>query len=351
MTRNQRLIVIFGLLISAIFLGFAFYGLNPATVWDYIKQASPIPLALAAVWYFTGVMVISKRWQVLLRSTKFVPLGKLFRLVCIAYMGNNVYPLRSGEVLRVVLLQRGQGVPIASGGTVVITERIFDGIVMLTFVLVSLATLNVASPDLRRIALISAPIFIIALLVFFALALKPDILRRLIALASRLLPGKIGSIALKLGEDVIAGLEGLRSPRDLAGTVFFSYASWMLEASTYWIVSQAFNLNVPYAGMLLVVGVVNLAGLIPASPGQFGVYEYFAVLALGALGVEKTQATAFALVNHLVIWLPVTLLGFYYLIRRGLGLDAVAHAERLEQEVITNAVTDSENPEKEVAAL
>ena len=354
MTRNQRLIVILGLAISAVFLGIAFYGLNPTIVWDYIKQANPLLLALAALWYFTAVTVISKRWQVLLRATKLVPLGKLFRLVCIAYMGNNVYPLRSGEVLRVVLLQRGQGVRMASGGTVVITERIFDGIVMLTFVLVSLATLNIASVDLRRVALISAPIFIAALLVFFVLALKPNILRRLIALFSRILPGKLGALVEKLGEDVIAGLEGLRTPADLAGTVFFSYASWMLEASTYWLVALAFNLNVPYTAMLLVVGVVNLAGLIPASPGQFGVYEYFAVLALSALGVDKTQATAFALVNHLVIWLPVTLLGFYYLVRRGLGLDVVVHAERLEQEIESaGAAGESTTPptEKEVPAL
>ncbi len=354
MTRNQRLIVILGLTISAVFLGFAFYGLNPTTVWGYIKQANLLPLALAAGWYFTAVAVISKRWQVLLRATKFVPLGKLFRLVCITYMGNNVYPLRSGEVLRVVLLQRGQGVPLAAGGVVAVTERIFDGIVMLTFVLVALVTLDVASPELRQVALITAPIFIAALLVFFVLALKPNILRRLITLVSRILPGKLGALVEKLGEDVIAGLEGLRTPRDLAGTVFFSYASWMLEASTYWIASLAFNLNVPYSAMLLVVGVVNLAGLIPASPGQFGVYEYFAVLALGALGIDKTQATAFALVNHLVIWLPVTLLGFYYLVRRGLGLDAVAHADQLEQEISKGSATSDNTPpptEKEVAAL
>jgi len=332
MSRNQRLIVILGLGISALFLAIAFYGLNPAAVWSYIQQANPLPLVLAAGWYFTGVAVISLRWQYLLRATKFVSFGKLFRLVCIAYMGNNVYPLRSGEILRVVLLQRDEKVPLASGGTVVVTERVFDGIVMLTFVIVSLAVLNVASPDLRSIALITAPIFIVALLSFFALALKPNILRRLIALVSRILPGRLGALALKLGEEVIAGLDGLRSPADLAGTVFFSYASWMLEASTYWLVSFAFNLHVDYATMLLVVGVVNLAGLIPASPGQFGVYEYFVILALGAVGVDKTQATAYALAVHVVIWLPVTLAGFYFLIRRGLGLDAVTHTERLEKE-------------------
>jgi hypothetical protein len=63
-----------------------------------------------------------------------------------------------------------------------------------------------------------------------------------------------------------------------------------------------------------------------------GVYEYFAVLTLGALGIEKTQATAFTLAIHLIIWLPVTLLGFYFLVRRGLGFGAVTHAEQLEKE-------------------
>src|SRR5664279_332919 len=178
MTRNQRLIVIAGLAISAIFLGIAFYGLNPGELWAYILQANPLPLLIAVFWYFTGVAVISLRWQSLLRATKLVPVTKLFRLVCVTYMGNNVYPLRAGEVLRVVLLQREEKVPIASGGTVAITERIFDGIVMLTFVIVALTLLNVASPQLHSVALISAPIFIIALLVFFTLALRPNILRR-----------------------------------------------------------------------------------------------------------------------------------------------------------------------------
>ncbi|MEP7290861.1 MAG: lysylphosphatidylglycerol synthase transmembrane domain-containing protein [Chloroflexota bacterium] len=332
MTRKQRLLVILGLAISVIFLAIAFNGLNPAAVWEQVRQANVPLLLLAVFWYFTSVTVISLRWQSLLRATKFVSLGKLFRLVCITYMGNNVYPLRTGEVLRVVLLQRDEKVPLASGGIVALTERVFDGIVMLTFVIVSLALLNVASADLRRVAAISAPIFILALLVFFTLALQPNLLRRLIARVSRILPGKLGEIVLRLGEDVIAGLEGLRSPVDLAKTVFYSYACWMLEASTYWIVSLAFNLHVDYTAMLLVVGVVNLAGLIPASPGQVGVYEYFAVLALGALGIEKTQATAFTLAIHLIIWLPVTLLGFYFLVRRGLGIGAVTHVEQLEKE-------------------
>src|SRR4051794_8958383 len=118
MTRNQRWIVIFGLAVSAVFLAVAFGGLKPAEVWEYIRQANPILLLIAVFWYFTSVAGISLRWQSLLNATKHVRFGTLFRLVCVTYMGNNVYPLRSGEILRVVLLQRDEKVPLACGGTV-----------------------------------------------------------------------------------------------------------------------------------------------------------------------------------------------------------------------------------------
>jgi uncharacterized membrane protein YbhN (UPF0104 family) len=99
----------------------------------------------------------------------------------------------------------------------------------------------------------------------------------------------------------------------------------------YWLVSFAFNLNVGYPVMLLVVGVVNLAGLIPASPGQIGVFEFFVRTVLMAVGVDEATATAYALVVHVVIWLPVTLVGFYFLARQGLNWQAVTHARELEQ--------------------
>jgi uncharacterized protein (TIRG00374 family) len=161
------------------------------------------------------------------------------------------------------------------------------------------------------------------------------LLRSILHGVSRFLPGKLHEIIDRLGEEIIGGLEGLRSPADLAGTVFASYASWSVQAILYWMVAFAFNLNVNLATMFLVVGVVNLAGLVPASPGQIGVFEFFTGLVLTAVGVNETQAHAYALVAHVVIWLPVTLLGFYFLVRQGLGWNAITHAGELEQKAVS----------------
>jgi hypothetical protein len=338
MTRKQRLLVLAGLGISVIFLYFAFRGLNPQAVLDDIAQANFPLLLVAAAWYFVGVAIITKRWQFLLRSVKFVPLKQLFPLTCIGYMGNNVYPLRAGEILRIALLQRNHGAPIARSAVVSVTERVFDGLVMLTFVFFSLSVLNLQNEELEKIVSFTAPLFLFALVVFFALAAKPEWFRGLLAFVSRMLPGKPREITMKLGEEILAGLEGLRTPKDLFGTIVCSYGSWMIEATVYWIVAYAMNLQVNYPLMLLVVGIVNLAGLIPASPGQLGVFEFFVVTVLTAAGINEDAALAYALVVHIVIWLPVTLAGFFFLTRMGLGFGAVRHAQAFENEIEQKAV-------------
>ncbi|MEZ4671770.1 MAG: lysylphosphatidylglycerol synthase domain-containing protein [Anaerolineae bacterium] len=73
-----------------------------------------------------------------------------------------------------------------------------------------------------------------------------------------------------------------------------------------------------------------MAGLIPASPGQIGVFEFFVSLILTGVGVAQEQARAYALVVHVVIWLPVTLAGFLSLVRQGLGWSTITQARDME---------------------
>lgn len=333
MKRSKWLLAGFGIFISVALLWVAFRNLQPDQVWAGIKDANSILLVAGAIWYFAAVSIISLRWQFLLNTIQRISLRQLIPLVCIGYAGNNIYPFRSGELLRILLLQRNHHVPFARGTTTVLVERVFDGLVMLTFIIVPLLLLNISSPQVHMVVTIAAPIFLGALAVFFALATRPDLLRALLDRLGRLLPERLHDPIANLVEDVISGLEGLRTPADLLGTVISSYLSWAVEASVYWIVAHAFNLDTSYLTMLLVVGAVNLAGLIPASPGQFGVFETFASLVLVATGVPEVTALAFALTVHMVIWLPVTLVGLAFLFQRGLNLSTLARARQLEKKV------------------
>lgn len=364
MSRRQRMIALMGLTISALFLWLAFNKLNPGEVLEYLRTANPALIVFAAFWYFGMVFIISTRWRFLLRpawsgksaiepdpivepapvipSTNEPPTSlppvkvptvpQLAALVCVGYMGNNVFPLRAGEFLRIALTQHDFNIPFARVTTTVLVERILDGIVMLTLILLALVFGGFPlAESIRPVAVFAAPLFIIALSIFFYFALNPDKLHAFSVRILARMPDRIETRVLNLIDDAIDGLEALRTPRDLLGAIVFSYGSWMYEATTYFIVARAFNLPVDYWAMMLLVGVINLAGLIPASPGQFGVYEFFAITILTAIGVVESAAITYAFSLHLVIWLPVTLIGFYVLWRRSLGFNIFKSAQQLER--------------------
>ncbi|NOG50188.1 MAG: flippase-like domain-containing protein [Chloroflexi bacterium] len=189
-------------------------------------------------------------------------------------MGNNIYPFRAGEVLRCVLLQRSHKVPIAQSGVSILVERAFDGIVMVTFVLVGLIALNLESDVLRNGAAVTGVWFLAAVLMFFFLALRPSLFRRVAGWVAKRLPDRIGARILQLTDDIINGAVGLSRPRDLFGAVGTSYLTWMIEALAYTAVAVAFNVvPVNYMLMLIVVGAVNLGQIIPSSPGGVGVFR------------------------------------------------------------------------------
>ncbi len=331
MSRRQQLIVLAGVLISLVFLFLAFQGLNPGDVIGVIGEANIFLLIVAAVWYFPSVLLISKRWGYLLHGLKPLSATQLFPLVCIGYMGNNVYPFRAGEFLRAFLLQRTYKVPVAQSLVVTVIERVFDGLVMLTFILFGLSFLDSTSPELDSIVRVATPLFLVLLVIFIGLAAKPDLLRKLVEWALRILPEKLRTPLFSLSEDILKGFEGFRSPRDLAGAVVFSYVCWGLQATVYWLVAYAFNIEISFATSLLLIGAINLAGLIPASPGQVGIFEFFTIAVLGLVGVQEIRATAYAITVHIIIWLPVTILGFYYLVKQGLGWNAITNAHALEE--------------------
>jgi glycosyltransferase 2 family protein len=329
---NRRILIGVGLVISAFFLFLAFRDLQPETFIASLSEIN-IPLTLLAVaLYFGAVTVIAWRWQFLLRAVHYVALIPLTAIVAMGYMGNNVYPLRAGEALRIYLLKRNHKVPVLRTTTTIVVERVFDGLVMLAFILFALLFIEVQSDEIRFIVTLATLMFIPALTISLILAAQPNLLRRLVKWVSRILPGKLGEIVMGLSEDVLHGLEGLRTWRNLLGALFASFLTWSIEALVYWLVMAAFQLELGYPVALLVVATVNLAGLLPASPGQLGVYEFFVSAVLIAVGVAQDQALAYAIVVHIVIWLPVTLLGFILLARQGLGLDSITHAQELESQ-------------------
>jgi len=323
-----------GVLISIVFIWLALRGLRLEEFWDAIKQANYIWLLPGIGVYFIAVWVRAWRWHYLLRPIKNIPTMRMFPITAIGYMGNNIYPARAGEVLRAVILKRTEGVSVSASLATIIVERIFDGVVMLAFVFVNLpelARMTGASGfvgNIQQVAIIGTGVFLGALVVFLLAAMFPQ---RTAKVGSwfiyRLVPKRLHDRILNLMNKFLDGLASLRSPSNVLMVFFTSVLIWLLETGKYWFVMHAFNFSVSFFALMLMNGIVNLATTIPSAPGYIGTFDAPGIAVLTAYGVEHSVAAGYTLVLHVALWLPITLLGAYYLAQEGVRWNDSLRAE------------------------
>jgi uncharacterized protein (TIRG00374 family) len=331
-----------GLALSGGFMYWALRGLGLSEIWEPLKSARYWWLLPGVGVYFIGVWVRSWRWHYLLRPVKPVSTRKMFPIVAIGYMGNNIYPARAGEVLRAVVLKRKEEIPISASLATVIVERIFDGVVMLGFVFLNLpelATLTGTSGfigNIQNLALWGAGAFLGALLIFILAAMFPVPAEKVIAkLTGIFLPERIREKVLDISSKFLSGLEALRSPREALMVLLTSIVIWLLETGKYWFVMQAFDFQVSFFALMLMNGIVNLATTIPSAPGYIGTFDAPGIAVLSAFGVDQGIAAGYTLVLHAALWLPITLLGAYYMIKEGIrwqGGEVVDRADGSDEE-------------------
>lgn len=326
--RRRWPALVLGLLISAGLLWFTFRDLRMDEILDAIRGANYWWLVPSVAIYFVSVWFRSWRWKFLLRGSKHVPAERLFPVVVVGYMGNNLLPFRLGEVLRAYLLWQQERINIGTSLTTAVLERLFDGLTMVLFVLFGLLFVPM-SAFFSRLVTVASGVFLGALIMFLFLAARPKLLRRIAhGLIEALLPERFQDPLFGLVDGVIVGLESLRSRRDVLIVFAVTLWVWILESLIHWLVSFAFNLQLPYSGIVLMGGVVNLLTALPSLPGYIGTFEGGGVQVLEILGAPSGPAASYVLVLHAILLIPVTLLGLIFMAREGVQWAEIWQVER-----------------------
>lgn len=320
-----------GVSVSIVFVWLTARGLQWSEFYYALRNAQYIWLLPAVLVYFGAVWARTWRWHYMLRHMKPISVRRLFPVVIIGYMGNNVFPARAGEVIRSYVLRKKEGVSVAASLATVALERLFDGLVMCAFVFVTLPFIPLP-PFYQTIVIAFSILFFVALIVFLLLATHPD---RADALATRVIklvtPQRLQPRAIHLASRFLVGLHALRSPREVFMILLTSTAIWLTETGKYWVIAKAFpELNVNFAVLMLMTAVVNLATTLPSAPGYVGTFDKPGIEILKAFGQPANVAAAYTIVLHVALWLPITLLGFVFMARESLRwgeLEAVSMNE------------------------
>jgi len=166
---------------------------------------------------------------------------------------------------------------------------------------------------------IGTGIFIGALLIFLLAAMFPQVTAKAgLGMIERLTPQRLHIKIIDVMNKFLDGLASLRSPFNVLMVFFTSVIIWLLETGKYWLVMHAFNFHVSFFALMLMNGIVNLATTIPSAPGYIGTFDAPGIAVLSAYGVDHAIAAGYTLTLHVALWLPITLLGAYYLTREGI---------------------------------
>jgi len=314
-----------GVAISLVFLYLALRGLGLNELGQAFTQANYWWVIPGVAVFFVDVWVRAWRWHYLLKPLKSIPTKDLFPTVTIGYFGNNILPARAGELLRAIVLKKDEGIPISASLATIIIERVFDGVVMLGFVFVNLPELALLTSssgfigDIRSLAIVGTVIFIGALLAFLLAAMFPErTLTAIQAVTTRLAPKRFQEKILGFSERFLGGMAALRSPYGVLMIFVTTVVIWLLETGKYWFLMHAFPFKVSFFTLMLMNGIVNLATTIPSAPGYVGTFDAPGIAVLTAYGVPKATAAAYTLSLHIALWFPITALGGYYLVKKGI---------------------------------
>lgn len=304
-----------GVAVAAVFLLLTSRRLDWEVVREILTSISIAPLLTAVCVLGVDFLMRVLRWWSMLRAfDPRLPFRNCIGPFLAGFAVNNVFPFRAGDLFRAMGFRAQLRVSVMRVFGTVIVERILDVWVLFVFLLVGLTNL---SPGAVPSALIRGAVFLSVLCLLAPLLLIAGThgLREIASKAtrsSRKPPWPVGHLSNWLGQ-VMEVLTALRSPALLSRLFALSVVIWVLEGSVFAIVAWTLSVEAGIFGPWFALATGTLATALPSTPGHVGTFDYFAALGLAAYGATREAAVVFSLVVHLLLWMPITVVGGLYL--------------------------------------
>jgi len=320
---RRKIFNFIGFFVTFAFIVLAIKKIDWWKTWQFLQQADYRLVALAFVSTSLSYVLRTTRWKWILEPAGDFPFPVLFPPLMIGFAVNNLLPGRLGEFARAYFISRKNNLSASLSFATVVVERVLDGLTIVGAM--GIVGLFYPLPAWgRRVALLSAGLFLSALIVLILLLLLQEQAVNFMGLAFSSLPRQWGKRLLGMFSSFTGGLEILRCGSVFLRSALFSAVIWGVETITYYLGIRA--MHIPIFGMdglwsaLFLMSAVNLGIMIPAAPGGMGPYQAAAILALAAFGVSREIALGVSLLTYAVQYSYVTAVGLYFIGREGLSL-------------------------------
>jgi len=281
----------------------AFLRLDAERLSEHLAGASVWLLACSALVDLTAPLTRGIKWRTLL-----IPVGSAsaLRLTGAIYAGaaaSTIMPFRLDEFVRAYAAYRFTGLPGLELLGSMALERLVDLLGLL--LVLGLLAWFLPFPDWLSSA-VRLVVVVVGLLAVVLAVLQATRGRR---------TGRIATAIYGFAR----GSRALRRPRLVFGALAILIVEWSVMFLAVTLAMAAVGVSLPWPGQVLAVALLMCSFGLPLAPAGIGVYEVAMRLALPPLfGISEESAVAAALAVHVVMLVPVTVIGVTVLASAGI---------------------------------
>jgi glycosyltransferase 2 family protein len=275
--------------------------------WVEITQADPFWLLLAIFFNASILLVWTSLWHLLLPEKSSVPFLKIFQANSYMSTSCNTIPFPGGHAVGVMALARSTKIGHSVALSVLALDQLMEGfakVVVLTLVAIFVP---LPEPIRQGILVFVVVIGFFASFMFYLAHKKPGFKK---GPDSTTIISNIRKFVSRWS----VHLEILRNARTFSMCLLLAFLMMFVQTLGIWAVQKSMGLNLPFWAPILVMGALNLATILPITPGNFGVYEGTAFLAYQFYGLSSESAISLALLQHLCFLIPMVGTGYLVLL-------------------------------------
>lgn len=313
---------------------------------ESFSEANYLLVGPAAGVYLISVLFRTLRWKILINHLKPVSVVRLYPVVVVGYMANNILPMRIGELVRSYYLSERENISKTTALVTILIERLLDALTLLTFIAVAaffIPVLGIAQgfgelsnlPWLVLLIGLTLP-FVVGFIALMLISLTLDGIKRRADFVVRHLPNKLSSRGYKSIDMVLSGLIPLNNPKILVRLFLLSIPVWLFEALLFTLIGFSFHLELAFenmaemlATMLFVTAVANIGASVPAAPGGIGLFEFIAretLVLIPLATLDRAEAGAYITIVHATLLIPMIVLGQVFLWTQNISFGSLSRA-------------------------
>jgi hypothetical protein len=207
-----------------------------------------------------------------------------------------MFPLRTGEVVRPLLIRDRRRLTVWAAAGTLGAERIVDGLVLSAILFIALLVAHPLDPLPERLGDLPIRVSMVPTTAYLALIAFSLALLGMLAFhvwkgpTQRLVERILGVVSPRFAhwvstrlESLAEGLSFLSGPRHALPFVLATLAYWLLNAACTWLLAWGAGLgSFGFTQACTVTGVLAIGVLVPNAPGFFGAFQFsvYAALAL-----------------------------------------------------------------------